>query len=572
MLLVYLASAWIAGLAFSNQINLPRDLLLWWLVFPVLSFFFARQNPRLRLLFLTLTFFLLGAIRFTLARPSADPNALAVWNDRGAMTLTGEVIDDPDVRDQHVNLRVNITRVRVQSATHTVSGLALVQAPREVQVRYGDQLEFFGEPITPPEFADFSYKEYLARQDIHSIVRVYSAPKIIAREQGNPFFAALYAFRHRALDTVYAIFPEPAASLLAGILLGVDSGIPSDLRDAFSATNTAHIIAISGFNVSIIAGILTQLARRVWSAGRATIIVLVGLAGYTLLVGASASVLRAAIMGALVVIAAYLNRSSTAYIALAVAAFVMTALNPFTLFDLGFQLSFLATLGLILYTEPLEKLFARVIARSRFASLTVNSATKQSPNSNLEIASSSRSARLLAMTKDTFISTLAAQITTTPLIIFAFHRLSIIGLVTNFLVLPAQPAVMIWGGLATLVGMIAPPVGQLIGWIAWTFTEWTIVIVQFTARLPFAAIPIGYFDAIIVGAYYFILFGATRVDWKTVREKISLRPALALASAFIVLILVFNLALTAPDGKTHIEFFDAGGAATFIRAPNGAKI
>ena len=549
MPLVYLALAFAAGIAVASLLVLPMAVWLWWLLLPIGLFLVWRRDPALRRMHLCLFVFLLAAIRYTAALPHFDDHSLATYNDHGPLLLVGAVTDYPDVRDRATNLRFAVTRIRIENVWRDVSGTALLQAPPATDARYGDQLQVFGEPTTPFESEDFSYKDYLARQGIHSVVRVYGSVKILAREQGNPFYAALYAFRDRALATVYAILPDPAASLLAGILLGVDSGIPRAVSDAFSATNTAHIIAISGFNISIIAGMLAALARRVLREGRATLVVILGLIAYTLLVGAGASVVRAAIMGSLSVIALHYHRQNDALNALSASALLMLALNPFTLYDLGFQLSFLATLGLILYATPLSAAFENFFAR---------------------FTSSERAKPIVGALSDSFIVTLAAQITTTPLIVFAFHRLSLVGLLTNLVILPAQPAVMIWGGLAALLAMIVPPVGQVIAWIAWAFLEFTIVVVQATARLPLAAIEVGHFDVLILALYYALLFGATRIDWRALRERVSLRPALALGVALVIGMWTWNLALTAPDGKTHVLFLDGG--TTIVQSPRGARV
>ncbi len=556
MLLIYLAAAWVVGMVCATLIRLPTALWVWLLLLPVGLIFIWRRDPILRRVHFCLLAFLLGALRYTAALPGTDASSerlsLAAFNDRGAVALIGDVIEPPEVRDRTANVRVSITRVRTDR-WRDVSGLALVQMPRETDVRYGDQLQIFGEPATPSEYEDFSYKDYLARQGIHSLIRIFGGTvTVLARDQGNPFFSALYAFKARALATIYAIFPEPAASLLAGILLGVDSGIPRDLGDAFSATNTAHIIAISGFNVSIIAGVLSKLAQRV-VARHATLLVIAGLVIYTLFVGAGASVVRAAIMGALSVLALHYGRQNDALNALALAALLMTALNPFTLFDLSFQLSFLATLGLILYVTPLTTWFETKIA---------------------QITSTERAKQIVGALSDSFIVTLAAQITTTPLIVFAFHRFSLVGLLTNFFVLPVQPPLMIWGGLATLIGMIAQPIGQVIAWIAWAFLEWTIVVVQATASLPFSSIQVGRFDMLLLGLYYLLLFGATRLGRGGVTPPLRsmISPALGLGIALVAGVWLWNLGLTAPDDRTHVEFLDAGSAATFIRTPRGSKI
>ena len=548
MPLVYPALAFAAGIAIAAQFNLPLSVWLGWLILPLGLFLIWRRDPLLRRVHLCLLVFLLAALRYTAALPHFDDQSLATYNDHGTMLLVGVVTDYPDVRDRATNLHVAVTRIRIEDVWREVSGVALVQVPRETDTRYGDQLQVFGEPTTPFESEDFSYKDYLARQGIHSIVRVYGGVKILTRDQGNPFFAALYAFRDRALAAVYAILPDPAASLLAGVLLGVDSGIPRDVSDAFSATNTTHIIAISGFNIAIVAGILTALARRVVGERRAMFVVIAGLIAYTLMVGASASVVRAAIMGSLSVIALHFHRQNDALNALSASALLMFVLNPFTLYDLGFQLSFLATLGLILYVTPLTAAFGIFFAR---------------------FTSSERAKQIVGVLSDSFIVTLAAQVTSTPLIVFAFHRLSLVGLLTNLLVLPAQPAVEIWGGIATILAMIVQPIGQVIAWIAWAFLEFTIVIVQATAGLPFGSIQVGHFDAPILAAYYLLLFGLTRVGWQAMRAHIAVRPALALGVALVVGMWVWNVALTAPDDKTHVVFLDGG--TTIVQSPRGTR-
>ncbi len=549
MSLVSLALAFVAGIAVASIIALPLSIWLWWFVLPLGLLLIWRRDPLLRRAHLCLLVFLFAALRYTVALPQFDDHSLATYNDRGTMLLVGVVADYPDVRDRATSLRLTVTRIRIENVWREVSGVALVQVPRETDAHYGDQLQVLGEPTTPFESEDFSYKDYLARQGIHSIVRIYGGVKILARDQGNPFFAALYAFRDRALAAVYAILPDPSASLLAGILLGVDSGIPRDVADAFSATNTAHIIAISGFNVSIIAGILAALARRVVGERRATVVVILGLIAYTLLVGASASVVRAAIMGSLSVIALHYHRQNDTLNALAASALLMLALDPFTLYDLGFQLSFLATLGLILYVTPLTAAFENCFAR---------------------FTSSERARQIVGVLSDSFIVTFAAQIATTPLIVFAFHRLSLVGLLTNLIVLPAQPAVMIWGGIATILGMIVQPIGQVIAWIAWAFLEFTIVVVQATASLPFGSFQVGRFDMPILAAYYLLLFGLTRVGWQTIRARVALRPALALGVALVIGMWVWNLALATPDGKSHVLFLDGG--TTIVQSPRGARV
>jgi competence protein ComEC len=228
-------------------------------------------------------------------------------------------------------------------------------------------------------------------------------------------------------------------SLLAGILLGVENGIPQRVQQAFQDTGTAHIIAISGFNISIISALFASLfilllgKRRRWLAAGLSLVVI---AFYAVLVGAGASVVRAAIMGGLTLFAVQLGRRQDGLNSLAFVAALMVLFNPILLWDVGFQLSFMATLGLVLYAGPLSQAFTR-LASARLPQATVE--------------------RLTHPVGEYFLFTLAALLTTLPVTVYHFQRLSLSSLVANPLVLPAQPPVMVLGGLAVLLGLIFQP-------------------------------------------------------------------------------------------------------------------
>ncbi|MEJ2601096.1 MAG: ComEC/Rec2 family competence protein, partial [Anaerolineales bacterium] len=183
-----------------------------------------------------------------------------------------------------------------------------------------------------------------------------ASARLLLHDQGNFLLAWVYALKRRALGTVYQIFPDPEASLMAGILLGVETGIPGPVQQAFQATGTSHIIAISGFNITILAGLFSTLfvkllgkRRRYLAAGLSA--AAIGL--YTIRVGAEAAVVRAALMGALALFARQVGRQQDGLNSLGLVAALMALANPNILWDVGFQLSFMATLGLVLYAEPL---------------------------------------------------------------------------------------------------------------------------------------------------------------------------------------------------------------------------
>ena len=485
MILFYLGSAWLLGICLASLFQVPTELISLIAVLPAaVVILWWRERP-IRLAGACGLALLLGALRFNASSPQFNEHFLAHYNGRGWTTIRGVVAAEPDVRDRWTNLRVGAYQIQVDDRWRDIEGTVLVQASRYPRYAYGDELEVSGLLETPPEFEDFSYRDYLAHRGIYSILR---RPQIqrLAHGQGNPIYAALFALKERALSTIGAMLPEPEASVLAGILLGVGHGMPKDLEEAFRITGTTHILVISGSNIAFVAAMLTAIGHRLVGKRKATPVVLAGIAVYTILVGADAAVVRAAIMGGLYVLALHYGRRSDALISLVVAASVMTLLNPRTLWDLGFQLSFAATLGLILLVPPV----------------------REGVESWLRRWLSEASVRhTLSVLNDALIVTLAAQIMTTPIILYTFGRLSLVSLLSNSLVLLAQPGVMVCGGMATLLGLVRLPLGQVVGWIAWLFLTYTVRVVEITARVPLAAIDIPRPGWIVLWLYYGLLLG-----------------------------------------------------------------
>ena len=198
---------------------------------------------------LLLTALALGGLRFQLASPAFTPQDLAFYNGRGAAELTGWVVEPPDRRDTSTLLRLQIERISFpqDSAAIEVRGQLLALLPPSGNWQYGERMLVSGQPVDPPEGADFSYRDYLARQGVFTYL---AYPRVGGldgeRRAGSPLLAAIYALRERAHRTVEALFPPPEGPLLDGILLGLDRGLPPETEEAFRRSGTSHIIAISG--------------------------------------------------------------------------------------------------------------------------------------------------------------------------------------------------------------------------------------------------------------------------------------------------------------------------------------
>ena len=503
---------------------------------------------------LIILFLSIGAIRYQLNQPIIDPSFIAYYNDQSIeYIIDGILVEPPDVRDTYANLRLRLEQLHPVGNDRfiPVTGLLLTRVSTSTSYHYGDRLRLQGHLETPPENEDFSYRDYLAHRGIYSYL-AYPTSSLLQQGQGNPIYAALYAFRQNALDVVYSLFPDPEASLLAGILLGVQSGIPQQVQEAFRLTGTSHIIVISGFNITIIAGMFTLVFSRLFGIYKGAIAAALGIILYTLLVGANAAVVRAAILGLLTLLGHLVGRRQAGLNSLTFVAGVMAFITPYVLWDVSFQLSFAATLGIMLYAEPMSEWFIRTASR---------------------YITPEKAVRLAGPIGEYFLLTLAAQLTTLPLMIYYFKRLSLTALIANPLVLPAQPPLMVLGGLSVLTGMLIKPVGQLLAWVAWPFTAYTIRVVEWLAKVPHGSIALGQIALPLLLLFFITLFGITFVRARIPGLLKKLTPAIPLSTMAIVSVLVWRAAFYAPDGKMHVTILDVGtGDAVLIQSPTGRSV
>jgi len=260
-------------------------------------------------------------------------------------------------------------------------------------------------------------------------------------------YKKIFWLKNNFENTINKSVSEPNASFINGILLGSRQNIPDDLKEAFNKTGTTHILAISGYNIMIIswavlAGLVHFFRRRTAFWLSVVIIVL-----FVILTGASASVVRAAVMGLLLLFANGYGRLYNPKNSIILAGAAMVWLNPFSLvFDIGFQLSFAAVLGLMYLYPYLDSKLSKV---PKFGTL-----------------------------KEITLMTLTAQITVAPLLIYYFKNISFVSLPANILILPFIPAAMFAGFISGLAGMVFLPLGQLFGYTAWAITTYQIWVVN----------------------------------------------------------------------------------------------
>lgn len=559
MPLFWLSLAFVLGIALAAAVDLPPAAWLIPAAIIALAAFIERRihDPRYtaarRFFRLPLALLpaavLLGAGRMALAQPAFTPADLAFYNGRGEAVMEGAVAAAPDRRDRATQVRVAVDTITFEGeAAIPVSGLALLRLPGGYDLAYGDRVQVTGSPVAPPEVEGFSYRAYLARRGIHTYL-AYPRVQRTGSGPAHPLWQAVYTLRQRAYDFIQRAYPQPESALLAGILLGLERDFPPELELAYQDTGTAHIIAISGFNMAILAALFLTLFGRVLPKGPASLAAVAAIAFYTLLVGSNPAVVRAAIMGAAGVFGAYLGRRQTAVNSLAFTAAAMCLFNPHLPWDASFQFSFAATLGLVLYAGRMDAAFGRW-------------ADARLPEG--------WSRRLRGPLSEYVLATLAAQVTTLPVVAYHFQRLSPVMLVANPLVLPPQPLLMVLGGLSTLAGLVWEPAGQALAALAWLPAAYTNGMVAWLASWSLRPLTLNAIPPGLVLALYTILFALTLTPRFRPALARSLRPAAVLTALALLAGFTWRAALAQPDGMLHLAVIGIdGGPALLVQSPEG---
>ncbi len=382
-------------------------------------------------------------------------------------TFTGEIIDEPSIgeTDQKLTVETQVGKDKTK---------ILLATAANADYKYGDIINFTGKLAKPQNFItaqgkEFDYINYL-RKD--GVLYVISFPKIdtISRGNGNFIKSALFSIKENFLAKMYASIPKPESIFMDGLILGEKSAFDKQFLQSFITTGTIHIVALSGYNVTIVAEWIMKLFSflpRNLGIGMGIFAILL----FIIMTGGSSTVVRAGIMAVLALIARATGRTYEVGRILVLTAALMILFNPLLLaFDTSFELSFISTIAVIFFTPKIEKYFWWVTKKGQL--------------------------------RDIITVTCAAYTVVTPFILYKMGNLSLVALPTNVLILPFVPFTMILGFLTGIFGFLSPFAALPFAYISYGFLHYELAVISFFASLPFAAVIIKNFPLILTILVY----------------------------------------------------------------------
>ncbi len=485
------------------------------------------------------------------------------------VVLVGTVCREPDVRRNAVNYTVKVEdELTGEFQGRSLRGTALVSI-REPGPRfsYGDRLRIKGVPEIPPEAGnpgDFNYKKYLLRKGIQLIVNSRQGAGLtkIGTGRVNPFVDFCIKLKNKFMLVLESTLSPQHAALMEGILFGSCGRIDNQLRDDFALTGVVHILSVSGFHVGLVAAfcVFCGNALGLSRVARNVLLVVVTFI-YAVMTGASPPVIRAVIMAWVLLLSDNLGKTYDWPSSMSLAALIILALSPHSLFTAGFQLSFTATWG-ILYITP-------VLQRAAF--LPVSRVTQFLP--------SVRASGFVTTVGRTIAITLAAQIAVLPIVAYYYHYFSVISVAANLVIVPLVSVAMLLGAFAGLTGILWLPLGETVGLGLGIILDFILKIARLLAGISFAAVTIEKPSLLKIALFYFlVILVAEAVKKPRLQLKLGdlwtlYGRKIVIAFLLIATVLLWTGIVYPGAGELEVTFLDIGqGDAILIRSPRGRVI
>lgn len=415
--------------------------------------------------------FALGIFRMSFVDTSSDANLVKLVGQK--ISFEAVISGEPDVRD---------TSARYTVSPANSKSLVLLIADRFPEFQYGTKIKVSGKLQLPENFlndngTEFDYISYLSKDKIHFLIYRPNIEKI--GNGGSKIISFLYSLKRYFVEKIGNVVPEPNSSFLAGLIFGAKQSLGQTLLDDFQKVGLIHIVVLSGENLTIVAAGVLSLTSYFGRRKFGLLASALGILIFSAMVGFTTTVLRAAIMALIAIMARYLGRPNDALRALFVAGLLMIAWNPLVIFyDPSFQLSFMAALGLILWSPLIDLL---IVKKMQFIPAKFG-------------------------LREIIAATFAVQIFILPLLIRMSGNFSLISFVANLIVLPVIPAVMLFGFLTGLVGMIPAQVGLFLSWpfgfVSYLLSELVIKLTEIFASIPFVAISISILPLWLIFIWY----------------------------------------------------------------------
>ena len=555
MELFLIAIAYVIGIILGLYFKLIGIVFFVCLIFVIILF---RKNRYIRLFFnrkyllIFIIFFLISYLRILYLENDSEQKYKDTPEESN---IVGTIVQDGEEKQYSTKYVLKVESINNNYSYKNTQLILYVKKDKNFKkYKYGNKISLDGEfnlPNTARNTGGFNYKEYLKTKNIYWIVNTESNNIKIQKEKNIDFLNdSINNISTKVKENIDNLFDKNSAQLLKAMLIGDKEDLEDDIIDTFRKSNLSHILAISGMHVSyIIMGIGFLINKIKIGKIKGKIITILFLIFFMLLTGNSPSVTRACIMSCYIILASLLHKRVNTFYALNISMIILLVINPYYMFDIGFQLSYSGTFGILLFHKTLSKIL----------------------NKNK------------SKIKDILIVTLSANIVILPIILYHFNTLSLSFLISNLCVTPFIGIIMILGFITIIISLIFFPFAKILSFILKILINLFLKIVTITSNLPLSQIYIPTPKIYTIVIYYLIIFTILiiyKIKQKKIKRKIEIKILNSLKiinKKILIIVIVIISVLTYIYNQIpkdlNIYFIDVGqGDSSLIVTPNRKTI
>ncbi|PIP21254.1 MAG: hypothetical protein COX40_00360 [Candidatus Omnitrophica bacterium CG23_combo_of_CG06-09_8_20_14_all_40_11] len=493
--LVGLCIAFCLGILVGVYLKIPFLIFcLLTFLFLIFSIIFLRQNTKFNILILCVTFFLGAAV---LKNSQILPNfhiAKLIPYKSDSVSLIGVIDNDPTYQNRRASFILKVEKLKINEEWVKTRGKVLVRVfsaeggsasgGKKNDFAYGERLFLSGNLYRPLSFSkgEFNYRDYLRHQGIYLILSVQKGNivKQLDKNVGNPLKSFAFQMRHKMKVVIIKNLSPFSAGILSAIILGERQNLPVYVRDVLVKSGTVHIIAISGLHLGIVAFIilLTLKIIKIPRKPRYILTILL-LIFYCLLTGANTPVLRSTVMASILLFAYFLKREINIYNSLSLAALMILAVNPWQLFEVSFQLSFLSVVSIVWLSPKIKSLFPQKVNKIPWIGFLIS----------------------------VFSVSFAAWLGLLPLIAYYFKIFSPITILANMIIVPYMTIIVASGFSLAMIGILIPSLTS-----TFAASNELFILILFKINSSLIAIPGAYFKLPSISFVYVLLYYALLIS------------------------------------------------------------
>ncbi|MDD4495853.1 MAG: DNA internalization-related competence protein ComEC/Rec2 [Eubacteriales bacterium] len=489
---------------------------------------------RLYIVVLSLAF-IVGALNFEYRNAALDESFKEYSGAK--LIIRGMICSEPDIGERSTAYVLKVQYINDGETEKRTDCKAILRVPNSADGKdfdYGEMLEVVVSvelPKTARNPGGFDYRSYLAYKGISVLLKAEAA-YVLRENGGNPLISLGFYLKQRIVNVIDACLPEQQAGLLNGMLIGYKEGLGPEVEEVFRKAGLSHIMAVSGANLVFLIAPLIFILKRI-GIGRnySNALVILAVLLFVLITGFEASVMRAALMAVIILLGGIIKRETDIITSIAAAALLLVLHNPFTLLDVGFQLSFTATLSLVLFSQ--------------------------------QILSVLKTLKVFGKLNELIAATLAAQLGVIPISIYHFNSFSAISLLSNIIVVPLTGLVTVLGMCIAVIGQFLMPLASLISYFNCTLLSFILYVTDLSAKMPFSSTHMRTPSAFMIFLWYFMLFVLCS-------ELQPMRKAFVFSASLILAVAVY--ALTPLPGLEIIHFDVEFGDSALITTGDGQAI